>query len=113
MKVFLVLAFFAGSLFAQTPGTVTVNSATNVTAVASSVNCVLHKKSSLVVTVTCKVLGVTMLTSTTTIGANRNGTVGDYTNAGDSVTWLVNQPQGQTSLSWQMAANGTQKSGTF
>jgi len=118
MRSVLLIVVLASGLFSQSPGTVTVNSATNVTAVASSVNCVLHKKSAEVATISCKVGSVVMTSGTMTLTPSTSTTMsnaveGSCVNAGNNITWIVSQPMGQTLLSWQMAANGTQKSGTF
>jgi len=119
MRLLFLLASFAASLAGQVvPGTVTVNSYYTITAATSTIKCVLHRKSAEVANINCTVAGVSMMSATMTLAPSTsstpgNGAVGSYVNAGNNITWIVSQPMGQTLLSWQMAANGTQKSGTF
>lgn len=103
--------------WAQTPpGTVTSTSAATVTAATVTVTCVMTNSSPALpsgVHVVCKIAGNTVLTMDSVVGAATNGVVGSFTNAGDTITWLLTQLAGQTLISWQMVANGVSKAGTF
>jgi hypothetical protein len=54
---------------------------------------------------------VLVMDSVVPVGSN--GMVGSMTLTGNTVTWLINQPTVGGLYSWQMAANGISKVGTF
>ena len=115
MKLLLSL-LFAASLWAQSPGTVAVTTTSTVTGTAGSVVCTLTNSTPTLATgvhIVCASAGATVLTMDSVVPTGANGMVGSFLLAGNSVTWIVNQPTGQTMYSWQMAANGVGKSGTF
>lgn len=117
MKIICLVLLIVVSCFGQTPGTVTQSTTSNVVGVASTVSCVLSNTTPVLpsgVHVVCTVSGANALTMDSVIPAsNPNGLVGSFTNAGNTVTWLVNQLAGQSNYSWQMVANGVSKTGTF
>jgi hypothetical protein len=115
MKLLFSL-LFAASLWAQTVGTIAVSTISTVTATAGPLVCVLTNSTPALPTgihVACTNSGATVFTADSVVPTGTNGLVGSFSLAGNSVTWIVNQPTGQTSFSWQMAANGVGKSGTF
>lgn len=110
----LVLSF--SLLLAQTPGTVAQNTVSNVVGTAGPVVCTLTNSSPALpsgVHVVCTNAGVTVLVMDSVVPTGTNGMVGSFSLAGNIITWMVNQPTGQTTVAWQMAANGVSKSGTF
>ena len=117
MKIRLYLVFAATLLTAQAPtGTVTQTATAMVTGTAGTLVCVLSNTTPSLpsgVHVSCTNSGATVLTLDSVVPTGTNGMVGSMGIAGNSITWLVNQPTGQTSFTWQMAANGVGKSGTF
>jgi hypothetical protein len=117
MKTFLFSLFFSLSvLLAQTPGTVSQSTVSNVVGTAGPVVCTLTNSSPALpsgVHVVCTNAGAVVLTLDAVVVPGTNGLAGHFGVGGDSVTWLVNQPSGQTMFSWQMAANGVSKQGAF
>jgi hypothetical protein len=63
--------------------------------------------------VACTNSGTSVLVMDATIVTGPNGVTGQLNLSGNVITWIVQQPTGQTAYSWQMAANGVGKSGTF
>ncbi len=106
----LGLFLVALGLFAQTPGTVLV--ALNVTAKAGAITCVFSNAAKPTIHTVCTA-GTSNLTqdSTSAVGST-SGAVGSFQVAGDSVTWVIQQPTAGN-VTWQIAANGTMQSGNF
>lgn len=112
MKTLIAALIFCGSLLAQTPGTVTETTVRTVLAVAGTVSCELSNPASPAIRVVCKYsTEVTTTTGTPGLGA-ASAMQGSSVNAGDSVTWIVQQLTVGV-YTYQIAANGTSKSGTF
>jgi hypothetical protein len=112
----LISLLFAASLLAQSSGTVTQSTTSNVVGTAGSVVCTLTNTTPSLpsgVHVVCTSAGATVLTMDSVVPTGTNGMVGSFSLSGNAVTWIVNQPTGQSNYSWQMAANGVGKSGTF
>ncbi len=115
IRIFAILAAFASALFGQAAGTITI--AATITAVAgtgtSAVTCVMTTPALPAVHVVCSVGSTQMLLmdATPAVGAT-NGASGTFSNAGNSVTWILQQATAGT-VTWQLAANGVSKSGTF
>jgi hypothetical protein len=114
----LLLFFIAVLAFGQTqtPGTVAQSSTSNVVGTAGTLTCTLTNSSPALpsgVHVVCSISGAAVLTMDSVVPTGTNGMVGSFGSAGNIITWLVNQPQGQTAYAWQMAANGASKQGTF
>jgi hypothetical protein len=114
-----VLLFFVFmTLCAQTvtPGTVTTTGA--VTGTAGTVTCSFSNQSppaAAGVHINCVVssgIGQMSQDSVVPIGSP-NGIAGSFNANGNSVTWILLQPTAAGPVSWQVAANGTMKSGTF
>lgn len=112
-----LLLLLSGVLWSQTGGSVTETSLKTVTAAAgtgsTAVICVFTNPATPTVHTECRIGAALVLTqdSTPAVGAT-NGAVGSFVNAGNSVTWMVQQPSAGN-VTWQIAANGTMKSGTF
>jgi hypothetical protein len=108
--LFAILTAFA--LFAQTPpaGTVTFQ----VVATGGILACTLGSPAPGRLHVDCTLSGATILTFDVQpeIGALPSGAVGSYQSQGNAITWVITRPTA-TSINWQVAANGTQKNGTF
>ena len=107
---------FVGIVMAQAPaGTITVSNV--VTATAGTISCILSNQSPALasgVHMVCAAGGVTRLVMDTVVApGSTNGSVGSYTEAGASVTWILTQGTVTSPISWQVAANGVGKSGTF
>lgn len=101
---------------AQAPGTVTSTSTSSVTATTATVSCVLTNTIPSLpsgIHAVCKIGSATVLTMDIVIAQGSNGSVGAFVNGSDNVTWIVNQAAGTTVITWQIAANGVAKSGTF
>lgn len=109
----LICGLIAGGQ--TTPGIVTVG--TTVTATsgsgATAVSCVFSNPARPTIHTVCSVAGVAALTqdATPAVGST-NGVVGTFVNAGNTVTWVIQQPAAG-SVTWQIAANLTSQSGTF
>lgn len=104
------------ALFAQAPGTVAQSTVSNVVGTAGTLTCTLTNQSPAVpsgVHVACSISGASVLVMDSVVPTGTNGMVGSFGSAGNVITWIVNQPTGQTLYSWQMAANGVSKQGTF
>jgi hypothetical protein len=115
LKFACMLLCAAGGLLAQGAGTVVVS--TTVTATAgsggSSVACVLNGSAKPLIHATCSIGSATVLTEDATPGAvPASGTVGSFTNAGNTITWSLQQTS-NGDVQWQVVANGVSKSGTF
>lgn len=119
MRYFLFLTLLLGTGAGQTTppaGTVTQSTISTVTAVAGTVTCTLSNTNPVLASgihAECKIGANKVLVMDSVIPSGNNGIVGSFSDSGNIVTWLVNQPTGQTNYSWQMAANGASKSGTF
>lgn len=112
----LLLSLLAVIAAAQTTGTVAQSTTSNVVGTAGTLVCTLTNSTPALpsgVHVVCTVGGAAALTLDSVVPTGTNGMVGSFANAGNTVTWIVNQPTGQANFSWQMAANGVGKSGTF
>lgn len=104
------------SLLGQTPGTVAQSTTSNVVGTAGSIVCSLTNSSPALATgvhVACTNSGASVLVMDLVVPTGTNGMVGSFGMGGNTVTWLVNQPVAGGAVAWQMAANGTGKSGTF
>ena len=117
MRFLLLILASAMVLDAQTPaGTVTVTTAVVATAgtdAATQVICTLALSSG-VVHADCKVGGTSVQSSDSKpLPGDKNGYVGSVTANSNSVTWMLQQPDAAGPISWQIAANGITKSGTF
>jgi hypothetical protein len=117
MKTILMLLLAAICSLAQSPvGTVTLSTTSSVVGTAGAVVCTLSNTTPTLpsgVHVACTIGGASVLVMDSVVPTGTNGMVGSFGSAGNTVTWLVNQPTGQTSYAWQMAANGVLKTGTF
>lgn len=116
MKTLLLSLLFATLVWAQSTGTVTQNTTSNVVGTAGTLVCTLTNSTPSLPTgvrVVCTVGGTAALTLDSVVPSGTNGMVGSFGNAGNTITWIVNQPTGQSNFSYQMAANGTPKVGTF
>src|SRR5450759_5240422 len=114
----LILLFVSALAFGQTqtPGTNAQSSTSHVVGPAGTLTCTLTNSSPALpsgVHVVCSISGAAVLTMDSVVPTGTNGMVGSFGSAGNIITWLVNQPQGQTAYAWQMAANGVSKQGTF
>jgi H+/Cl- antiporter ClcA len=102
-------------LRAQVAGTVVVTSVVTATVGTGTgqVICILSNQASPTIHTVCTVGGVTVLTmdSTPAVGA-LIGANGTYSQLGNAVTWMIEQPT-IGNITWQIAANGTVKNGTF
>lgn len=111
-----LLAFlFSLSLVAQSPGTVAQSTVSNVVGTAGVVVCTLTNGSPAFpagVHVVCTNSGASVLVMDSVVPTGTNGMVGSFSLAGNTITWIVNQPVAGP-YAWQMAANGVAKSGTF
>ena len=114
----LILLFVSVLAFGQTqtPGTVAQSSTSNVVGTAGPLVCTLTNTSPALpsgVHVVCSISGAAVLTIDSVVPTGTNGMAGSFGSAGNTITWIVNQPAPTTSYSWQMAANGVSKQGTF
>jgi hypothetical protein len=113
-RLTIALLALCGLLCAQS-GTVQVNTTITATAGsgASAVSCVLSAPALPAVHLTCALGGTVYLTqdATPAVGAS-SGVSGTVVVGANSVTWLLQQPSAGT-VTWQAAANGTAKNGTF
>lgn len=106
----LTLALFSATLFAQTPGIVTVG--TTVTASAAPINCAFSNPAAPTIHITCTDgTGTMTQDATPTVGAT-NGIIGQFSSTGNSITWAIQQPTAG-SITWTVVANGTSKTGSF
>lgn len=110
MKRLVLAALLALSLIAQT-GTITV--ATNITATAGTLVCVITPDASgNDVSFTCRNNGTLVLTASVTPAASgASGITLGATIGTNSVTALLTKPA--AAITWDVAANGTRKTGTF
>ena len=113
--VVTTLAFggLALGLLAQSAGTVLVS--TTVTATAgtgtSAVACILSGPAKPSIRTTCSIGPATVLTQDLTPAAGpSSGAVGSFTNAGNTVTWSLQQLS-NGDVQWQVVANGVSKNG--
>lgn len=107
----LLASYYVWHLQAQAAGTVTVVG--NVTATAGVVTCI-GSPGTVVGTITanCKASGVTVLDMTVTPQATpTSGTVISVQSGSDNVTGIFTKTG--TTLNWDVAANGTHKTGSF
>lgn len=110
-------ASFIGSLLtlailrAQQPGQVTVTN--TVTAVAGPITCTLSNPVPPAFAMTCNASGGATLKqdATPAVGA-MSGIVGSFNVGADAVTWIVKQEMAGA-VTWQVAANGVMKAGSF
>lgn len=113
----LVLLAATGSVHGQTPpplGTVSQVTTSTVTATAGSVVCALTYAAPpppAGVHTECKTAGVTVLTLDSPVPAGTNGMVGKFAKQGNLITWTLTLST--STVSWQISANGTAKTGTF
>lgn len=115
MKSIIALLILSASLAAQT-GTVAQNTVSNVVGTAGTLVCTLTNSAPALpsgVHVACTSSGAPVLTLDSVVPIGTNGMVGSFSTAGNMITWLVNQPTGQTTYAWQVVANGVGKTGTF
>ena len=107
------LLFFAALAFGQAPGTITI--ASSITAVAGTVTCTVSSSIPAAaggVHFACKD-GTGSLTQDAVIPVgSTSGIVGSFNSGSDAVTWIVQEPTAGV-ISWQIAANGVMKTGTF
>lgn len=112
----LVLAIGA-AVYAQAPaGTVVQSTVSNVLGTAGALTCTLTNSTPVLATgvhVVCTISGAAVLVMDSVVPTGTNGMVGSFSTAGNTITWIVNQPTGSGPYSWQMAANGIAKTGTF
>lgn len=116
MKTLLLPLLLAALADGQSTGTVAQSTTSSVVGTAGTLICTLSNSTPSLpsgVHVVCTVSGTVALTLDSVVPTGTNGLVGSFANAGNTVTWLVNQPTGQATFSWQMAANGSAKIGTF
>jgi hypothetical protein len=117
MKTLLLIVLLSALAFAQPPaGTVTTTTTANVVGTAGTLVCTLTNTSPALpsgVHVACSISGASVLSMDSVVPTGTNGMVGSFGSGGNTITWIVNQPTGQTAYSWQMAANGVGKTGTF
>jgi hypothetical protein len=100
-------------LAAQPPaGTITTTSLSTIIGTAGTIICTFTNPSPPAFHAVC-VAGAASMTQDVTpaIGAT-SGAVGSMNAAPNAITWVVQQPTTGV-LTWQIAANGTAKSGTF
>jgi len=113
----LIAFLFAASLLAQAPaGTVAQSTTSVITGTAGGVICTLTNTTPALpsgIHIVCTSGGAMVLTLDSVVPTGTNGLAGSFGLSGNTITWLINQPTGQTAYSWQMGANGTAKSGTF
>lgn len=113
MKMLLLL-LIASVAPAQT-GTVSQSTTSSVVGTAGTLVCTLTNTTPALPTgvhVVCANSGASVLVMDAAIPVGPNGIVGSMTLTGNSVTWSITQPV-VGPYSWQMAANGVAKSGTF
>ena len=108
-----LLLLLAAAARAQTAGTVTQTALTTVTATAGAIVCVFTNPARPTIHTACAQSGATVLTmDATPATGSTSGAVGSINLAGNSVTWIIQQPTANA-ITWQIAANGTSASGTF
>lgn len=113
------LALAAALLTAQTPPPGTVSVSTNVVATAGTdtntqVVCTFSIASG-IVHADCNV-GAAQHVHTSDnkpVPGNANGYIGSMNANNNAITWLIQQPTAAGPINWQIAANGTTKSGSF
>lgn len=116
MKPIFAVLILTASLAAQTAGTVAQNTVSNVVGTAGTLVCTLTNSAPALPTgvhFACTSAGASVLTLDSVVPTGANGTQGSLGLAGNIITWMVNQPTGQTTYAWQMVANGVAKTGTF
>jgi len=106
-----LILFFALAALAQQPGTVTVTN--TVAAVAGPITCTLSNPSPPAFSMACTASGGATLKqdATPAIGPT-SGIVGSFNVGADAVTWIVKQ-ETAGAVTWQVAANGVLKTGSF
>lgn len=116
MKLLLGVFLIASALSAQSSGgTVTQSTTSSVIGTAGPLVCTLTNSSPALpsgVHVVCINNGASVLVMDSAIPVGQNGMVGSMALGGNIVTWIVQQLTAGT-FTWQMAANGVGRSGTF
>jgi hypothetical protein len=109
-----LIALLALCAAAQTPGTITIGTTVVATAGsgAGSVSCTFSNPASPTVHTACTSGTATLSQDSTPAVGSTNGAVGSFVNGSNNVTWIIQQPTAG-SVTWQIAANGTSKTGTF
>src|ERR1039457_5100111 len=108
MKFIVLVLFSVSFTSAQTSGTITQSSTSNVVGTAGTLVCTLTNTTPVLVTrvhVACVNSGASVLVMDSVVPVGSNGMVGSMTLTGNTVTWLINQPTVGGLYSWQMAAN--------
>lgn len=113
VALFLCLVPLVAS--AQTPGTIAKTTVSTVTATAGTVSCTFTSQSPALPTgvgINCK-SGTASLSQTSVVPTgNTSGIVGSFNVGPDAITWLLTQPTAGV-VTWEIAANGSSRSGTF
>ena len=115
MKTLKLALLLVAVSAAQAPPAGTIVQSTNVVATAGTLVCTLSNGSPVLATgvhVSCTNSGTSVLVMDATITVGANGVTGQINQGGNVCSWLVNQPTAGP-YSWQMAANGVNKAGTF
>ena|ERR1035437_6470555 len=117
MKTLLIFLASVIAFGQTTPaGTVAQSTLSNVVGTAGTLTCTLTNSSPALpsgVHVMCSISGAAVLTMDSVVPTGTNGMVGSFGSAGNTITWIVNQPAQASTFAWQMAANGASKQGTF
>jgi hypothetical protein len=114
-KLLALLLFSAPLIFAQAAGTIIVTGVTTVVATTATLTCTLTNQIPALATgvgITCKIGTNCVLAMTANVSVSQ-GWVGSYQNGSDNITWLVNMPSTGNVTNYQIAANGTLKTGAF
>lgn len=116
-RLILYTLLTAGTLLAQTAGTITQTVTSTIQATTPTVSCKLTNSTPIApagVHVDCFIGANKVLAMDVNVTpGSPNGAVGSFTNAGDSVTWILTLSGAAGPYAWQIAANGTSKNGTF
>lgn len=108
MKKFAAF-IFTSLLYAQS-GTIVVNQ--TVTATAGTISCVFSNAATPTIHTVCTSSVATQTSDTTPAVGSTSGFVGSMVAGSNNITWIIQQPIAGN-VTWQIAANGTSKSGNF
>jgi len=115
-RILVLLILTAMSAFAD-PGTVVRTSVTTITSTAptgaNTLVCVFTNPNMPVLHAVCSVNGVVRLTQDVNVQVGAQiGSVGSYSEGGNTITWQFTQPTANN-FAYDVAANGTHDAGNF
>lgn len=108
----LATLLFAAILNAQTTGTVAETTLRTVTATAGALVCVFTNPNPPAFDMRCTVGGVVKLQQTATPAVGTGGVAGSFVEGSSNVAWIITQPTAGA-VNWDIAADGTRKTGVF